>query len=114
MTIADHHFRLEVANTNATRARGLGGRTTLAADQGMIFTFNDQAVRCFWMKDTLIPLDMIWLDSARRVIHIEHDVKPATYPQTFCANNKPARYVIELKSGAAHAAGITEGRRLTF
>jgi uncharacterized membrane protein (UPF0127 family) len=111
--VGNHTYRLEVATTTAAQEKGLGDRASLPTNQGMLFSFSNEAVRCFWMKDTHFPLDMIWLNSNKQVLHIESNVSPSTYPETFCPN-EPAQYVIELNAGQARAAGITTGQSLKF
>ncbi len=114
LSLRGESIRLEVAYTAADQAKGLSGRAVLPSDQGMLFAFPGDAVRCFWMKDTHIMLDMIWLDSTRKVLYIEPNVEPSSYPQTFCAGNRPARYVIELNANAAQSYGVKTGDRLSF
>ena len=68
----------ELAVTDAQRARGLMNRERILPDQGMLFVFEEEAAHSFWMKNTLVSLDMLWLDRDRRIIHIERDVPPCT------------------------------------
>ena len=114
LSLRDQKYQLEVADTPAAWTQGLGGRDILPSDRGMLFAFKDDAVRCFWMKDTQVMLDMIWLDASRKVLYVQPNVDPASYPQKFCANNQPARYVIELNSNVAQTNGIAIGDRLRF
>ena len=67
---------VEVASDDPTREQGLMYRDHMAADRGMIFLFPQAGEYPFWMKNTLIPLDMIWIDAAHRIVHIAHDVPP--------------------------------------
>ena len=67
---------VEVASDDATREQGLMYRDHLADDRGMIFLFPQAGEYPFWMKNTLIPLDMIWIDADHRIVHIAHDVPP--------------------------------------
>ncbi len=106
---------LEVARTEPQREHGLMDRTTIAPHTGMIFVFTDDQVVDFWMKDTLVPLDMIFVASdgtVRRVF-----VSVPTAPKTVSDAEIPrvgarAKYVIELKAGEAAADGITQGVKL--
>jgi len=105
----------ELAVTDEERAKGLMFREKILPEQGMLFVFEIEDIHAFWMKNTLIPLDMLWLDSERRVIHIEANVPackedpcPSYGPQW------PARYVLELKAGMAAANGIKLYDRLQF
>ncbi len=79
----------------------------------MLFVFEGVAVQCFWMKDMHFSIDIIWLDAEKRVVHIEKDVSPETYPRTFCPS-KPAKYVIELSAGEASRSSIRPGQKLSF
>ena len=76
-------FMLEKADTDVLRVQGLSGRTSLPSSLGMLFIFDRASEQCFWMKDMLLPLDMIWLDSSKRIVKIEHNVDPSTYPDSF-------------------------------
>lgn len=91
-------YDLERATTNEQRIKGLSNRENLPQNKGMLFVFDSDDEQCMWMKDTLIPLDMIWLDSIKRVIKIEEKVSPDSFPKAFCPTS-PARYVIELNQG---------------
>jgi uncharacterized protein len=101
---------VEVVADPESRARGLMYRPSLAEDRGMLFLFPEPDVHSFWMKDTLIPLDMIWLDSERRVIAIQRDVPPCqTDPCPSYGPSAVALYVLELAAGQAAAQGIEPG-----
>ena len=105
----------ELAVTDAERARGLMFREKLLPDQGMLFVFQREDIHAFWMKNTLIPLDILWLDRDRRVVHIERGVPPCTSDP--CPSYGPARaglYVLELAAGAADRLGLKPGDRLDF
>jgi len=108
-------YDVEVAGTYGERTRGLQGRERLADEAGMLFVFVNSAPHGFWMKDTLIPLDMIWLDHARRVVHIETDVPPCRTPK--CPSyvpSAPALYVLELNAGEVAQKGIALGQEAKF
>jgi uncharacterized membrane protein (UPF0127 family) len=101
-------YALEVAASDAAQEKGLGDRRSLPKNSGMLFWFPDQQTRCFWMKDMHFPLDIIWINSDQRVVHMEENISPQSYPHNFCPVD-PARYVIE-----ARAAHIRQGQTLTF
>ena len=106
---------VELAVTDAERARGLMFREKLLPDQGMLFVFGEDGFHSFWMKNTLIALDLVWLDAARRVIHIEADVPPCREePCPTYGPKIPARYVLELRSGSAAALGVKLYDQLQF
>ena len=88
--------RLSVSIADSPREweRGLSGRKSLKSDEGMLFAFPEPTVPSFWMKDMRFAIDIIWLDDALRIIGIERNVTPDTYPTTY----KPpsaVRYVLE-------------------
>ncbi len=101
-------IRVEVADTESTRERGLSGRSGLAADEGMLFIFPDDGEYPFWMKDMLFSIDMVWISADGKVVYMALNVSPDTYPQVF-RPEVPARYVLELPSGYAREHGIRIG-----
>ena len=113
LLVNGHTYSLEIADTQASRELGLGNRNALPTNQGMLFVFQNVAPECFWMKDMHFPLDMIWVSSHKKVVHIEHDVSPSTYPNSFCPE-APVKYVIELNAGTSATANINEGDTLDF
>ena len=108
-------FNVEIAKEESQILRGLQGRSALASDQGMLFVFSSSYRYVFWMKDTLIPLDMIWLDYARQVVHIEKNVLPCKNDP--CPTYQPkseALYVLEINAGLADANQIVLGDHFDF
>ena len=92
----------ELAVTNEERARGLMFREKLLPDQGMLFVFEVEDYHSFWMKNTLLALDMVWLDKEKKIVHIERDVPPCKAdPCPSYAPKRPGSYVLELKAGSA-------------
>ncbi|MBX3238124.1 MAG: DUF192 domain-containing protein [Nitrospiraceae bacterium] len=107
----------ELADTPMKRAKGLMFREHLADDRGMLFTFGDAQPHTFWMKNTKIPLDIIWMDDRKKIVHIEHNVPICTYQDDSCPQYRPnigALYVLELGSGRAEALELQRGMRLDF
>lgn len=103
-------FTVEIPNTPYRVKRGFQGRKTLSPGAGMLFVLPKVQVVHFWMKDTLIPLDMIWLDENRHVLHIESAVPPCTAsPCPQYGPALPAKYVLEVNAGQAGMAGIRIG-----
>jgi uncharacterized membrane protein (UPF0127 family) len=106
---------VEVASDDATREQGLMYRDHLADDRGMIFLFTQAGEYPFWMKNTLIPLDMIWMDGEHRIVHIAHDVPPCKADP--CPNYPPnakASSVLELATGVAAKHHLADGNILRF
>lgn len=113
LSIKNREFTVEIANTSQKRERGLCCRDSLPADRGMLFVYDSPGDHRFWMKDTRIPLDMIWIDSGKRIVHIEESVQPETYPKSFSAD-KPAKYVLELNAGTAKKYGFQNRDKVAF
>lgn len=88
-------FEIFIADNAALQEQGLSGWTSLQSSQGMLFVFNKDGKYPFWMKDMNFPIDIVWLDSTYNIVHIEKDLAPSTYPNSF-SSNLPARYVLEL------------------
>lgn len=106
---------VEVVSDPETRAAGLMHRPSLAADRGMLFLFPQTGFYPFWMKNTLIPLDMIWIGEDLRIVDIRANVPPC--PGDPCPSFEPrgaARYVLELAAGQAAARGLEPGDELRF
>ena len=107
--------RVEVARTPEAWSRGLMGRQTLAENTGMLFIFPDDTVRTFWMKDTVIPLDVIFVNASGAIVSIKTMApcvnKPAcpTYE-----SGVPARYALEVAAGFAARNGVRPGDALTL
>jgi uncharacterized membrane protein (UPF0127 family) len=109
---AKHAVRVELARTGPERARGLMNRTALAEDAGMLFLFDETAEHAFWMMNTLIPLDMIFVDEEGRIVGVVERAEPrTTTPRTV---GRPSRYVLEVNGGWAKAHGVAAGDRVRF
>lgn len=100
-------FKLEIADEPWERTRGLMYRRKMHPDFGMLFVFEADEVRSFWMRNTLIPLDMVHIDSRGKVVGIVERAEPLT--ETPRQTGVPARYVLELTSGRAAEVGIKTG-----
>lgn len=108
-------IQVELATDDATREQGLMFRDHLPNDRGMIFFFTQNGDYPFWMKNTLIPLDMIWIDEQKRIVHIAHDVPPCKADP--CPSYDPgafSRYVLEVAAGVAARHGLAKGQTLRF
>lgn len=100
-------FRVEIADDAAERAQGLMERTSLGRFSGMLFVYERVEPASFWMKNTLIPLDLLFLDAAGRVIRVHPDAVPGDL--TPIPSGGPVRAVLEINGGLAAALGIAEG-----
>ena len=94
----DVQVSLVVADTPATRAKGLSGRTSLEPNTGMLFVFDQLEYPGIWMRDMQFPIDVLWLNADNVIVDIRESLSPDTYPQVFAPRAK-AQFVIELPSG---------------
>ncbi len=108
LMMADKTFKVLLSDTPELRQKGLSGRASLLPDEAMVFIFDFEDKHGFWMKDMNFPIDIAWLDAAQRLVAIEHNVSPASYPKTFYPA-APAKYVIETVSGTFASLDIHIG-----
>ena len=111
--IENNCFSVEIADTVQKREIGLMNRKNMPTDNGMFFIFKKEGVYNFWMKNTLIPLDIIWIDANLKIIYIEKKAQPCTIEQceTFGLKQK-AKYVLEINGGLADKLGIKIGEEI--
>jgi len=106
LTAGFHRIEAEVAATNPQRAQGLMNRKEMATQHGMLFVFTHDARHCMWMKNTLIPLAVAFMDESGRILNIA-EMKPHS-EENHCAS-KPARYALEMNAGWFAQRGIKAG-----
>ena len=109
-------FLLEVADTGEERARGLMNRPSLPPDRGMLFVWDDESVRGFWMRNTLIPLDILFIDGQGTVVDIQTMVPEPDVPAselTIYQSAAPAQQALEINAGAAERCDIAVGDAVT-
>jgi uncharacterized membrane protein (UPF0127 family) len=104
-----HNIDAQLAQTPQQREIGLMFRTSMPANEGMLFTFERPGQQCFWMKNTLIPLDIAFVDDAGAIVNIEQ-MKPQTL-DGHCSE-KPVRYALEMNDGWFAKRGLKPGARL--
>jgi uncharacterized membrane protein (UPF0127 family) len=108
-------FSVEIADTQEEQALGLMFRDSMPADEGMLFIFPNEAPRSFWMKNTRIPLDIMYFDKELKMVSISANTPPCrvsrcpSYPST-----GPAMYVLELNAGKALELGVGPGDQLVI
>jgi hypothetical protein len=108
-------YRLELALTPEDQAQGLMYRESLPPDTGMLFVFPTSEPHHFWMKNTMIPLDMIWMDETGKVVFVSADTPPCKAdPCPTYGPDGPARQVLEIAGGMAAKEKITVGSTLKF
>jgi uncharacterized membrane protein (UPF0127 family) len=106
MKLGGETFHVEIADTPRKQQLGLMHRKSMPADRGMIFVFPDEQERSFWMKNTLIPLDIVYADATGKVVSVKH-MKPLD--ESPVPSDGPAKYAVELNQGAAGRAGVKTG-----
>ena len=114
--LGGYRYAIEVADDDAERARGLMFRDAMEADRGMLFIHEREEPQAYWMKNTKIPLDILYFDNARKLVSQQRDVPPCSlgdgcpsYP-----SNAPARYVLELNAGEAERLKLEDGAQMTL
>ena len=108
-------FDAELALTSKEREQGLMFRDYLEEKEGMLFVFTAEEEYGFWMKDTAIPLDMIWLNEDKEVVFISKNNQPCDNDECSAVNpDKKAKYVLELNGGTADKIGLEVGDRADF
>jgi uncharacterized membrane protein (UPF0127 family) len=110
-----HSFDIEIAADDASRERGLMFRDTMPADHGMLFLFERPAVQTFWMKNTHIPLDILYFDQNYKLVSMSARTPPCYSPGDNCPiypSAAPAQYVLELNAGTAEKLGVKPGDEL--
>ena len=108
-------FYVELAATPEEISRGLMFREYLDPDKGMLFIYPDEGVHSFWMKNTLIPLDMVWINGNREVISISKDVQPCQTSQCpVITPGQKVQYVLELNGGTSDKIELAIGDKITF
>lgn len=113
MSVRDVGILVEIADSPEERKTGLAGVTSLPENRGMLFIFEKEGRYGFWMKDVSIPLDMIWIDDARRIVHIEENVQPDSYPLIY-TSPVPARFVLEVNAFFVSTFNIAVGDTVTI
>jgi uncharacterized membrane protein (UPF0127 family) len=110
-------IQAELADTPQKRAEGLMYREHLADDRGMLFTFTQAQAWVFWMKNTKMSLDLIWMNEKKQIVHLEQRVPICTKTDDSCPQYRPnedALYVLELAGGRAERLKLQRGSKLQF
>ncbi len=105
-----HHFEVEIAADEPSREKGLMFRKFMPADRGMLFEFDKDMPLTFWMKDTVLSLDLVFIDSHGIVENVAADAEPMS--ESVIGSAAPARAVLELNAGVAAAIGLKPGDRV--
>jgi uncharacterized membrane protein (UPF0127 family) len=107
-----HVFSVEIADTEPAREKGLMFRKQLPDGQGMLFDFHREQEVSFWMKNTYIPLDLIFIQGNGRILRIAENAKPLS--TALLPSQGPVLAVLEVSGGIAHRLGIRPGNRVAF
>jgi uncharacterized membrane protein (UPF0127 family) len=105
----------DIAETGEQRSKGLAIKDSLNEIEGMLFVFSEPRQYAFWMKDMKFPIDIIWLDSNKTVVHVEHSLDPCG--PVSCETYRPGAdslYVLETVAGFADKYGVIEGTKVKF
>jgi uncharacterized protein len=105
-----HTFKVEVAADDQSRETGLMFRKTMAPDAGMLFDFHEPQEVSFWMENTILPLDMLFVRADGTIARVAENAVP--YSRATIPSGEPVQVVIELNAGRAHALGIAEGEHV--
>jgi uncharacterized membrane protein (UPF0127 family) len=111
-TFGGTSLELEIAQSDEAEEKGLGGRSDVPDNYGMLFVFPVDGDYGFWMKDMQVPLDIFWLDDNGHVITLKESIDPGTYPSVFYPT-EDVRYVLETRAGYGAAHSIQVGSVLT-
>ncbi len=103
---------IEVADDNAQRAQGLMWRKSMPENEGMLFIFPEDADQAFWMKNTIMPLDILFINSNKEIVKIYKNTIP--YSEKSMPSEKKAMYVVETVAGFCDKYGITEGDKISY
>lgn len=107
--IGNISLRVEIAETPEARTQGLSGRDELPDSLGLLFVFPEADYHAMWMKDMYFPIDIIWISEDFRIVSVNNNVSPDTYPRTF-RPKEPARYAIETNSLFLETFGVRAGQ----
>lgn len=114
--VGGQRYEVEIADNDASRAQGLMFRDKMADGHGMLFIHDYEEPQAYWMKNTRIPLDILYFDTGRKLVTQQRDVSPCSagdacpiYP-----SNAPARYVLELNAGQAAKLKLQDGSEIRF
>jgi len=106
--IGNRVIKVENAKSVMEKQKGLSGRNFMRTNNGMLFIFSQSDYYSFWMKDMKFPIDIIWIDENLRIINIEKNITPDTFPKKFIPQ-LPAKYVLEVNGGWSDKNEIKEG-----
>lgn len=113
VVINNNVWKVEIAKDDASRVNGLSNRSELRRNQGLLFAFDKMEAQNFWMKDMLLPIDMVFIDNNWRIVLIESNLQSNTFPKTFGSSVK-SQYVLEINALEANTYGLKVGDQVVF
>jgi len=114
LRLGDGVFKTRVARTPDEREQGLSNTAKLRDDQALLFVFGTDEKWSIWMRDMNYPIDIVWLDKDKKVVHIVKNAPPESYPDESFVSKENARYVVELLAGTADKKAIKIGGKASF
>lgn len=114
VTVNGFELVADIAATRDQQAKGLGVKDTMAEDEGMLFVFTKERQHPFWMYGMKFPIDIIWLDGNRTVVHIEHSLDPCGVTCPTYTPDSNSLYVLETVAGFAKDHGVRDGTKVEF
>ena len=111
--IVGQDIKVDLADTNESRAQGLSGRSDLKENEGMLFIFEHEGVYPFWMKDMNFDIDIIWINKDLKVVYVKKNATPESYPKTYIPSEN-AKYVLEVLSGFSDKNNLKIGDSVLF
>ena len=108
ISLGDVVLKTEIALSPLEKQKGLSGRNYMGENNAMLFVFSQPDLYPFWMKDMKFPIDIIWLDDNLKIINVEKNVSPKTYPEEFLPH-LPAKFVLEVNGGWSDKNKTKEG-----
>jgi hypothetical protein len=106
------HLDIEIADTDFDIQTGLMYRDSMEKNQGMLFVFDDVAQRYFYMKNTKIPLDIIYINAVKKIVSFQKNAQP--FDESSLPSNVPAKYVLEINAGLSDAWSLAVGDSISF
>jgi len=111
--IGENSWNVEIANSDTDRVSGLSNRKALHNKTGLLFAFDRSGQQSFWMKDMLIPIDMIFFDADWKIVLIEQNLQPNSFPKIF-GNNVKSQYVLEVNANESNIYNLEVGNQAIF
>ncbi len=111
--LSGEKVKVDLAITPEEKSKGLGGRLGLNEDEGLLFIFERPGMHNFWMENMNFPIDIIWMDESQKIIYIEKNLSPATFPTSF-GPHKESKYVLEVVAGFTEEYRVKVGDKVEF